>query len=303
MKLSTLFMNNMSIFKRALENAIIPKVATDSAQAGGVMVEMNAEQFSNEVLDQQGLGFVCLTNKSIERSINRGFEFDFSLVGASDFKEFKKVVKTSDTIVSSADVYLFKIDGSLLTLVDAESFKTSTSDGVNQIYLHNDADGSVYNGVVTGNHPDFGQVLLLTFSPKHQKCHVYLAEGKISKFTDLFEASEEEAEEAGQLVFHGSNLKDKSDMTKSSGLERQLIVLINREKKKKKKDGEDAASTSFTRGIKIDKAFLPVLCKRGLIKELFSFNIDFAQMEEEDFMKRCPQLAAILEESINDNAA
>lgn len=300
MKLSTLFMNNLSIFKRALENAIIPKVATDSAQAGGVMVEMNAEQFSNEVLHQQELGFVCLTNKTIERSINRGFEFDFSLVGASDFKEFKKVVKTSDTIVSSADVYLFKIDGSLLTLVDAESFKTSTSDGVNQIYLHNDADGSVYNGAITGNHPDFGQVLLLTFSPKQQKCHVYLAEGKMSKFTDLFEDSEEDG---GQLVFHGSNLKDKSDMTKASGLGRQLIVLINREKKKKKKDGEDAASTSFTRGIKIDKGFLPILCKRGLIQELFSFNIDFAQMEEEDFMKRCPQLAAILEENVNDNAA
>src|SRR5210317_1544137 len=300
MKLSTLFVNNMGIFKRALENAIIPKVATDSAQAGGVMVEMNAEMFSNEVLLAQGSNFVCLTNKTIERSINRGFEFDFSLVNASDFKEFKKVVKTSDTIVSSADVYLFKIDGSLLTLVDAESFKTSTSADVNQIHLHNDADGSVYDGVITGNHPDFGQVLLLTFSPKTEMCHVYLAEGKMSKFTDLFEKPEEED---GQLVFHGSKLLDKSDMTKKTGLERQLIVFINRAKKKKKKDGEDAASTSFTRGIQIDKSFLSILSQRGLIQELFSFSIDFAQMEEEDFMNRCPQLAAILKEKAHDNAA
>ena len=300
MRLSTLFTKNIGIFKAALENAIIPKVATDSAQAGGVMVEMNAEQFSNKVLQKKGEALVCLTNKTIERSIKRGFEFDFSLVNASDLQEFKRVVKTSDTIVSSADVYLFKIDGSLLTLVDAESFKTSTSDSVPIIYLHNDADGSVFDGTITGNHPDFGQVLLLTFSPKTEKCHVYLAEGKMSKFTDLFEKS---TEANGQLVFHGSNLKDKSDMTKATGLNRQLIIMINRAKKKKKKDGEDAASTSFTRGIKIDKAFLPVLCSRGVIKELFSFSIDFAKMEEEDFMNRCPQLAAILQEKSHDNAA
>ena len=300
MKLSTLFTNNIGIFEEALKNAIVPKVATDSAQAGGVMVEMNAEQFSNEVLHRQEVGFACLTNKTIERAMNRGFEFDFSLVGASDLRQFKKVVKTSNTIVSSADVYLFKIDGSLLTLVDAESFKTSTSDRVPIIYLHNDADGSVYNGLLTGNHPDIGQVLLLTFSPKTEKCHVYLAEGKMSKFTDLFEESKEEN---GQLVFEGSSLKDKSGMTKATGLDRQLIVMINRAKKKKKKDGQSAASTSFTRGIKIDKGFLPILANRGVIKELFSFSTNFAGIEEEDFMSRCPQLAAILEKKSHDNAA
>lgn len=298
MKLSTLFTNNLSIFKGALENAIIPKIATDSAQAGGVMVEMNAEELSNAILLNQG--YVCLTNKTIERCMRRGFNFDFSLIGASDLKEFKARVKTSDSIVSSADVYLFKIEGKTLVLVDAESFKTSTSDSVNQIYLHNDADGSVFNGVATDAHPDFGQVLLLTFSPKSEQCTVYLADGKMSKFTDLFEKS---CPEDGQIVFKGEDLKDKSDMTKATGLERQLIVLINREAKKKKKDGDDAASTSFTRGIKIDKGFLPVLANRGVITELFSFKIDFAEMEEQDFLRRCPQLAAILSEEAHDNAA
>ena len=297
MKLYDLYLENPSIFKKALDNAMVMKIATDSPQAGGVTIEMNAEYFANEILKETSAPFICLTNKGIERSMKRGYSFDFSLVGANDLDSFKKKTKTSNNIASAADVYLFEVVGETFTLVDAESFKTSTSDSSNGIYLHNDADGSIFRGVESGNHPDFGQVLMLNFSPSTGVCEVYLADGKMSSLTDLFTKS---IVKEGEVIFHGDNLKDKSDMTSKTGLNRQLIKLINREKKKKKKTGEALASTSFDRGITLDKSFLPILASRGVINKLYSFTIDFEALEDQDFRERYPQLC---KERANDNAA
>lgn len=287
MKLSNLFLNNKPIFKKALESSIIAKVATDSAQAGGVMLEMNVEEASNEVLAVANSDLIIMTNMGVIRHIRRGFDFDFSSVGATDYQDFRSLIKTSDSIVSSADIYLFKKVENTFILMDAESFKTSTSDSSNMIYLHNDADGSIFNGLSKTKQPDFGQVLMLDFSPSSGVCRIYLAEGSMSKFTELF--SEPTLKE-GEVVYHGKNLINKKDMTTASGSGRTLLKLINRAKKKTKKDSDEAlASTSFSRGIQIDKGFLPILKSRGLIEEIHSFTIDFKAIEEEDFKRRYPQ--------------
>lgn len=155
------------------------------------------------------------------------------------------------------------------------------------IYLHNDADGSIFNGLFETEQPDFGQVLMLNFSPSSGVCSIYLAEGNMSKFTELF--SDPTLKE-GEVVYHGNKLTNKKDMTTASGSNRILLRLINRAKKKTKKDSDEAlASTSFSRGIQIYKGFLPTLASRGLIQELYSFTIDFKTIEEEDFKRRYPQ--------------
>lgn len=296
MKLSNLFLNNSAIFKQALESAMVMKVATDSPQAGGVTIEMNSEEVANKMLQSMSAPYICLTNKGIERAMKRSWSFDFSLVKAKNYDAFKKTIKTSDNIASSADLYLFKVSDKL-TLVDAESFKTSTSDSTGKIYLHNDADGTIYNGVESNKHPDFGQVLMLNFSPKTCICDVYYADGKMSSFTDLFKKP---TIKEGELQYHGKNLKKKSDMSVATGINRILVTIINRKKKKKKSSGEDLASTSFTRGVLLDKGVLPVLAKRGVIKKFYSFKVDFNRLEEDDYLRRYPQLC---KEVANDNAA
>ena len=228
--------------------------------------------------------------------MKRSWSFDFSSVKAKDYDNFKKIIKTSDNIASSADLYLFKISDKL-TLVDAESFKTSTSSSTSKIYLHNDADGTIFNGVESNKHPDFGQVLMLNFSPKTGICDVYYADGKLSSFTDLFKKP---TKKEGELQYHGKNLKNKSDMSEAKGVNRVLVSIINRKKKKKKSSGEDLATTSFTRGILLDKGFLPVLASRGVIKKFYSFKINFNKLEEDDYLRRYPQLC---KEVANDNAA
>lgn len=65
MKLSNLFLKNKLIFKKAIESSIVAKVATDSAQAGGVMLEMNVEEASNEVLAFANSAFIIMTNMAI----------------------------------------------------------------------------------------------------------------------------------------------------------------------------------------------------------------------------------------------
>jgi len=288
MKLSKMFLENPEIFKQALNDAMIMKIATDSPQAGGVTIEMNSEEVANKVLHGKGLPVVCISNKGIQRTMSKGrYTFDYSHVGAKDYDEFKKKIKTSDNIASSADLYMFKIDGETLRLVDAESFKTSTSDSSMMIYLHNDADGSIHKGVESGEHPGIGQVLMLNFVPETGVCDVFYATGKMSDFTDLFKKSKEDN---GVLTFHGKDLKDKTGMSQDSGLNRQLVKIINRKKKKKNKNGEDSASTSWTRGILVDRRFLSILANRGVIEKFYSFKVDFEKLEQDDWNRRYPQL-------------
>lgn len=296
MKIVDLYLENKNIFNQGLERSITIKVATDSAQAGGVMLEMDVEQLVNDILNKINSPFIMMTNKGISRHLRRGYSFDFSSIGANNLDEFKSLIKTSNSFVSSADVYLFERIDNNFRLVDAQSFKTSTSDASN-IYLHNDADGSIFEGVINRAHPNFGQILMLDFSPTTGNCIIYLIDGNMSKLVDLFTNP---IEKPGEIVFKGNDLKDKTDMTNKSGLNRILIKLINRKNKKKKKDStEDLASTSFSRGILIDKRFLPILASRGLIQELHSFNLNFDAIEEEDFVKRYKQT----KEQTNDNAA
>jgi len=288
--LSILFSKKPEIFVSALNEAMVMKIATDSPQAGGVTIEMKVEEAANKFLNQKNIPFMCISNRGIVRHMDNGWAFDFSLVGAKNYSDFTKTIKTSDNLASSADIYLFKISkdrSKTLILVDAQSFKTSTSDSVSKIYLHNDSDGTIYKGIENKDHPDIGQVLMLTFSPKTGICDVYYADGKMSSFTDLFEKP---IEKEGELQYHGKNLKNKDNMSVKAGINRALISVINRAKKKKKTSGEDLATTSFTRGIKIDKGFLPILAKRGVIKKFYSFKIDFEALRERDYKTRYPQL-------------
>lgn len=291
--LAEIFEKNPDIMLNAVANSLIMKIATDSPQAGGVTIEMNSEEEVNNAMDKLGLPYVAMTIKGIKRFCSRKGEqiLDFSMVGAKSLREFEKLIKTSDNKASAADLFLFEISGGRLTLVDCTSFKTSTSAKVNSIYLHNDSDGGIYSSIVSGAEVSIGKVLLLTLNQETCACEFYLAEGNFSKFTELFTERTVEELSGSEITYHGKELVDKSGMTTRSGKNRGLIKVINREKKNTKKDGTgDLKATSFTRGITVDKGFLPVLASRGIIKKIGSFSVPVDEIEEADFIKRYPQL-------------
>lgn len=287
--LAELFRSNKAIFEFAMNSSMIMKIGTDSPQAGGVTIELNAEEFTNDILARSARNLVCMTNKGIDRHIQRGWSFDFSVVGANSREEMIEKIKTSDNMASSADLYLFKIDNGVCHLVDANSFKTSTSSRGGKIYLHNDADGSIYRGLVDGSDPHIGQITMVNFDPETEICNGYYFNGNLSKITNLFSASEDQKDN-GDVVYHGKKLIEKQDMTAATGKDRQLLTLINRETKKKKQNSEDdLKSTSWTRGIQLDRRFLEVLADRGIIERLFTIKVNYSRLEEEDFSKRYPQ--------------
>ena len=279
---------SLDCFKVSLQKSMFLKMKTDSPNAGGVLLESNLEDYINNYLYENNHSVICFSNKGIQRTINEGYQFDFSLISASNFKEFKAKTKTSGSIASSADLFLFSIAKNKLILIDANSLKSSTSNTVGKIYLHNDADGSIYNGIISGNNPDIGQVCLLTFCDETGKTKAYSFSGKVSAITDLFESFKEEN---GQLVFHGKNFKGNRKLKKQEGANRQLLVVTNRKKKTKKKNGDDLLATSFTRGLTIYKGFLDVLAEHKVLKKICEFDIDYKKLDSENFKSCYKQLS------------
>lgn len=286
MKIIDILKRNKDIMVNALSSAIVLKIATDSANAGGVTMEIEVEKAMNARFVAQNQPYLCVSNKGLERIYARGTHtFDFSAVDVETLKQLKDLTKTSDTIASAADLFLFKVNDRTLKLVDCVSFKTSTADSSGSIYLHNDADGSIYESFSTGKHVNVGQVVMLDFSPSSRECNVYYFDGTMQSFSDLFDATEEES---GKTTMHGKDLNVVA--TTAEGKRRTIVSMINRAKAKKKKDGTDKASTSFNRGITISKKSLPFLAKQGVIEEASSFQIAFSLIEGNDFANRYPQL-------------
>jgi len=298
MKIINIIKNNKSILSEALSTAMVLKIATDSANAGGVTMEIEVERRMNDMFQSKNLPYVCVSNKGLLRIAQRDdFTLDFSLVGAEDLKQLKSKIETSDNIASSADLFLFEVKEQTLKLVDSVSFKTSTSDSSAQIYLHNDADGSIYDSFVAKNYVNIGQVVLFNFYPETSACDVYYFDGSMKSFYDLFSVAEEDS---GKTTMHGKNLIDKKGVTTVDGKGRNIVSMINRAKAKKKKDGEDKKSTSFNRGITISRKSLPFLAKKGVLEVACSFEIPFSSIEEDDFLSRYPQL---IKGETHDNAA
>ena len=286
MKIIDILKQNKDIMVNALSSAIVLKIATDSANAGGVTMEIEVEKAMNARFSAQNQPYLCASNKGLERIHARGsYTFDFSAVNAETLKQLKNLTKTSDSIASAADLFLFEVDDKTLKLVDCVSFKTSTADSSSTIYLHNDADGSIYESFSSGNHVNIGQVVMLNFSPSSRDCTVYYFDGTMQSFSNLFDAT---GEESGKVIMHGKDLNVLA--TSDEGKRRTIISMINRTKAKKKVDGTDKASTSFNRGITIAKKSLPFLAKQGVIQETSSFQIAFSLIEGNDFANRYPQL-------------
>jgi len=298
MKIINILKNNESILSEALATAMVLKIATDSANAGGVTMEIEVERRMNDMFQSNNLPYICVSNKGLFRIAQRDdFAFDFSLVEAEDLKQLKSKIETSDNIVSSADLFLFEVKEQTLKLVDSVSFKTSTSDSSAQIYLHNDADGSIYDSFADENYVNIGQVVLFNFYPSTSACDVYYFDGSMKSFYDLFSSTKENN---GKTTLHGENLIDRKDATTDDGKGRGIVSMINRAKAKKKKDGEDKKSTSFNRGITISRKSLPFLARKGVLEIACSFEIPFSTIEEDDFSRRYPQL---IKGEAHDNAA
>jgi len=298
MKIINILKNNKSILSEALATAMVLKIATDSANAGGVTMEIEVERRMNDMFQSNNLPYICVSNKGLFRIAQRdGFAFDFSLVEAEDLKQLKSKIETSDNIASSADLFLFEVKEQTLELVDSVSFKTSTSDSSAQIYLHNDADGSIYDSFADENYVNIGQVVLFNFYPSTSACDVYYFDGSMKSFYDLFSSTKENN---GKTTLHGENLIDRKDATTDDGKGRGIVSMINRAKAKKKKDGEDKKSTSFNRGITISRKSLPFLARKGVLEIACSFEIPFSTIEEDDFSRRYPQL---IKGEAHDNAA
>ena len=286
MKIIDILKQNNDIMSNALSSAIVLKIATDSANAGGVTMEIEVEKAMNKRFVDQGLSYVCLSNKGLDRVSSRGTHiFDFSFLNISTLKELKNLTKTSGSIASAADLFLFKVNGKVLELVDCVSFKTSTADSSGTIYLHNDADGSIYDSFSSGNHVNIGQIIMLNFSPSTRECNVYYFDKTMESFSNLFDVA---TEANGVTTMHGNNLKVKAG--KKDKVQKTIVSMINRTKSKEKKDGSAKASTSFNRGITIAKSTLSFLAKQGVIKEVSSFEIAFSLIEGNDYLNRYPQL-------------
>ena len=184
MKIINLIEQNKAVCKGALEMCLDVKMATDSPGALGSSVEMRMESLINKKISKTG--HILLTNKGIKRLKSRGHRFDFSVIGANSYETFTNAVKSSGTIVSSSDLYLFKIEKDVVRLVDAASWKTSTSAGVKVIYYHNDADGSLHRCLKKKHYPSVGQVVMMTLDDKTGVAKVYYSNGTLKKFVDLF---------------------------------------------------------------------------------------------------------------------
>ena len=258
MRIIDILKQNPSILQSALSEAMVLKIATDSANAGGVTTEIKVEEIVNKNFASQNLPFILTSNKGLDRIFERGsHSLDFSIVGAKNLKELKTLTKTSDNIASAADLFLFEIRGRVLRMVDSVSFKTSTSNGKSEkIYLHNDADGSIYDSFATGKFVGLGQVVLMNFYPSTRQCDVYYFDKTMQAFSGLFNETQEAN---GRRVMHGNNLAVTEGLSLSDGLNRTIVTMVNRAKATKKKDGSNKASTSFNRGITISRGSLPFL--------------------------------------------
>jgi flagellar hook protein FlgE len=286
MRIIDILKQNPSIFEAALCEAMVLKIATDSANAGGVTTEIKVEEIVNKSFASQNLPFILTSNKGLDRILERGsHSFDFSIVGAKNLKELKALTKTSDSIASAADLFLFEIRGTTLKMVDSVSFKTSTADSSNKIYLHNDADGSIYDSFTNGQFVGVGQVVMMNFYPKTRQCNVYYFDKTMQSFSGLFS---ETVENNGTRVMHGNSLA--VTVGAASDRNRTIVSMTNRAKATKKKDGSNKASTSFNRGITIARKSMPLLQKRGALELICSFEIPFDIIEEHDYNLRYPQL-------------
>lgn len=278
-----MLLQNPKALIRSFEQSLPVKISTDSPNAGGVIMESNTEMNLNKEL-LAGKPELCFaTNRGLKR-INEAEKilFPYSCETLSDFND---KCKKSNLPMSSADLFLLQVVGKdFLCLRDGVSFKSSTSKSVPVIYAHNDPNGQIYDACLNNKSHTMGQILFILYDEEELFCCYF--DKCLTKITSLFN---ERKINNGEMTFHGSDCKLK--LTQKQGSRRTLLSLTNRQKKTKKKDSDEAlASTSFNRGVKIDKEFLKVLVDEGVVDLILKERLTADSISKEDYENRYPQL-------------
>tara|TARA_B100001094_G_C18163010_1_gene790443 strand:+ start:822 stop:1700 length:879 start_codon:yes stop_codon:yes gene_type:complete len=281
--IKAMLLQNPKVIIRSFEQSLPIKISTDSPNAGGVIMESNTESNLNKEL-LAGKPELCFaTNKGLTR-INEVENIIFPY-SCETLSEFNDRCKKSNLPMSSADLFLLQVCGKdFLCLRDGVSFKSSTSKSVKLIYAHNDPSGQIYNACLHNRSHTMGQILFILYDEQELICCYF--DKCLTKITSLFK---QRKINNGEMTYHGSDCS--LSLTQKQGSMRTLLSLTNRQKKTKKKNSNTAlASTSFNRGVKIDKEFLKVLVDEGIVDLILKEKLVVDSISKEDYESRYPQL-------------
>ena len=265
--------------KEKIQEAIsteLGKISDTEKQFIGIGIETRIPKIITEIIDSTEDGYSLMTVRALEAIAALGWSVE--LFGGGGLKDLKKLIESDWSHCTSADWVLVEriTFGNRIVVLDAASAKCSVSD-TNSIALWNDKTGACCRAV-RHNKVDklIGNVIMIDVNTKTNMVNIYHSHNKLRDFTSLFKTF---AQAANKTFFHGRDYVGKGKLTKFFGGARQVIEMKQRGHVRLKKNGTPAASTSFNRGIHIDKRFLSFLADQGYVDRLFSFQADINKIE------------------------
>lgn len=230
MKISDVFAN-----KKVVESAIVSSYA---GALGSDVKGFFGTSFEIELMKQfngLGNGYKLLTVEATKKLIERvGTTFDFNGL-CSSIEELIKRTKQVDDSLSMTDLLLFQEKPDCYQLVDWSSCKTSNDSSSKAVKLHNDSEGLIHESLL-GNVPslnNIGKVHMVFYDHNGFSCFSFDGDYvKLSKQMNLVRQTE------SQCIYE----------VKGVTCRRQQVITKSRNKQKK-----GSKSTSFNRGIDLDK--------------------------------------------------